>query len=229
LEKELDRHNLTLSKVDKVVLERFHAEELEDLLAGIGSGDIRINQLLNYLDTRYNKPTAEEEDRRVLERLEQKANTPFRPKPKDHIVVEGVGNLMTHIARCCQPIPGDTIQGFITMGRGVSIHRDDCEQLKELSRRNPERLIDAVWGENYSGGYGLTIRILSNDRSGLLRDITTVLANEKINVMGVRSRSNVREQTAEIDMELEIYNINAFNRALAKLSQLNDVISAKRL
>lgn len=229
LEKELDRHNLTLSKVDKVVLERFHAEELEDLLAGIGSGDIRINQLLNYLDTRYNKPTAEEEDRRVLEKLEQKANTPFRPKPKDHIVVEGVGNLMTHIARCCQPIPGDTIQGFITMGRGVSIHRDDCEQLKELSRRNPERLIDAVWGENYSGGYGLTIRILSNDRSGLLRDITTVLANEKINVMGVRSRSNVRVQTAEIDMELEIYNINAFNRALAKLSQLNDVISAKRL
>ncbi|MGY6039875.1 GTP diphosphokinase [Aeromonas sp. AE23HZ002T15] len=229
LEKELDRHNLTLSKVDKVVLERFHAEELEDLLAGIGSGDIRINQLLNYLDTRYNKPTAEEEDRRLLEKLEQKANVPFRPKPKDHIVVEGVGNLMTHIARCCQPIPGDSIQGFITMGRGVSIHRDDCEQLKELTRRNPERLIDAVWGENYSGGYGLTIRILSNDRSGLLRDITTVLANEKINVMGVRSRSNVREQTAEIDMELEIYNINAFNRALAKLSQLNDVISAKRL
>ena len=229
LEKELDRHNLTLSKVDKVVLERFHAEELEDLLAGIGSGDIRINQLLNYLDTRYNKPTAEEEDRRLLEKLEQKANVPFRPKPKDHIVVEGVGNLMTHIARCCQPIPGDAIQGFITMGRGVSIHREDCEQLKELSRRNPERLIDAVWGENYSGGYGLTIRILSNDRSGLLRDITTVLANEKINVMGVRSRSNVREQTAEIDMELEIYNINAFNRALAKLSQLNDVISAKRL
>ena len=229
LEKELDRHNLTLSKVDKVVLERFHAEELEDLLAGIGSGDIRINQLLNYPDTRHNKPTAEEEDRRLLEKLEQKANAPFRPKAKDHIVVEGVGNLMTHIARCCQPIPGDSIQGFITMGRGVSIHREDCEQLKELSRRNPERLIDAVWGENYSGGYGLTIRILSNDRSGLLRDITTVLANEKINVMGVRSRSNVREQTAEIDMELEIYNINAFNRALAKLSQLNDVISAKRL
>ena len=229
-EKELDRHNLSMSKIDKGnMLRRFNLESTDDLLAGIGSGDIRINQVLNYLDTCYNKPTAEEEDRRLLEKLEQKANAPMRQKPKDHIVVEGVGNLMTHIARCCQPIPGDSIQGFITMGRGVSIHRDDCEQLKELSRRNPERLIDAVWGENYSGGYGLTIRIISNDRSGLLRDITTVLANEKINVMGVRSRSNVREQTAEIDMELEIYNINAFNRALAKLSQLNDVISAKRL
>ncbi|OLF22658.1 GTP diphosphokinase [Aeromonas sp. YN13HZO-058] len=229
-EKELDRHNLSMSKIDKGnMLRRFNLESTDDLLAGIGSGDIRINQVLNYLDTCYNKPTAEEEDRRLLEKLEQKANAPMRQKPKDHIVVEGVGNLMTHIARCCQPIPGDSIQGFITMGRGVSIHREDCEQLKELSRRNPERLIDAVWGENYSGGYGLTIRIISNDRSGLLRDITTVLANEKINVMGVRSRSNVREQTAEIDMELEIYNINAFNRALAKLSQLNDVISAKRL
>lgn len=229
-EKELDRHNLSMSKIDKGnMLRRFNLESTDDLLAGIGSGDIRINQVLNYLDTCYNKPTAEEEDRRLLEKLEQKANAPMRHKPKDHIVVEGVGNLMTHIARCCQPIPGDAIQGFITMGRGVSIHREDCEQLKELSRRNPERLIDAVWGENYSGGYGLTIRIISNDRSGLLRDITTVLANEKINVMGVRSRSNVREQTAEIDMELEIYNINAFNRALAKLSQLNDVISAKRL
>ncbi|MGU5546148.1 GTP diphosphokinase [Aeromonas veronii] len=229
-EKELDRHNLSMSKIDKGnMLRRFNLESTDDLLAGIGSGDIRINQVLNYLDTCYNKPTAEEEDRRLLEKLEQKANAPMRHKPKDHIVVEGVGNLMTHIARCCQPIPGDSIQGFITMGRGVSIHREDCEQLKELSRRNPERLIDAVWGENYSGGYALTIRIISNDRSGLLRDITTVLANEKINVMGVRSRSNVREQTAEIDMELEIYNINAFNRALAKLSQLNDVISAKRL
>ncbi|KUE78329.1 GTP diphosphokinase [Aeromonas schubertii] len=229
LDKELDRHNLTLSKIDKVTLERFNAEELDDLLAGVGSGDVRINQLLNYLDTRYNKPSVEEEERRLLEKLEQKANTPFRPKARDHIVVEGVGNLMTHIARCCQPIPGDSIVGFITQGRGVSIHREDCEQLKELSRRNPERIIDAIWGENYSGGYGLTIRIESNDRSGLLRDITTVLANEKINVMGVRSRSNVKLQTAQIDMELEIYNIDAFNRALAKLSQLPDMISVKRL
>ena len=116
----------------------------------------------------------------------------------------------------------------------VPLTRTEFDILAALSSRpgvvwSRRQLIDAVWGENYSGGYGLTIRIISNDRSGLLRDITTVLANEKINVMGVRSRSNVREQTAEIDMELEIYNINAFNRALAKLSQLNDVISAKRL
>ena len=93
--------------------------------------------------------------------------------------MQGVGNLMTHVARCCQPIPGDSITGFITQGRGISIHREDCEQFKELSRRNPERIIDAVWGENYSDGYALTVRITANDRSGLLRDITTIIANEK--------------------------------------------------
>lgn len=210
------------------MLERFHAEELEDLLAGIGSGDIRINQLLNYLDTRYNKPTAEEEDRRLLEKLEQKANVPFRPKPKDHIVVEGVGNLMTHIARCCQPIPGTPSRASSPWDGGFH-PPGGLRAAQGAVASQPGAPDRCGLGENYSGGYGLTIRILSNDRSGLLRDITTVLANEKINVMGVRSRSNVREQTAEIDMELEIYNINAFNRALAKLSQLNDVISAKRL
>ena len=85
-----NRHNLSMSKIDKgSMLRRFNLESTDDLLAGIGSGDIRINQVLNYLDTCYNKPTAEEEDRRLLEKLEQKANAPMRHKPKDHIVVEG--------------------------------------------------------------------------------------------------------------------------------------------
>ena len=111
----------------------------------------------------------------------------------------------------------------------ISIHRDDCEQLKELSRRNPERLIEAVWGENYSGGYTLTVRITANDRSGLLRDITTIIANEKINVLGMRTRSNVKQQLAELDIDMEIYNIEALNRVLAKINQMDEVISAHRL
>lgn len=109
------------------------------------------------------------------------------------------------------------------------MHREDCEQLKELMRRNPERMIEAVWGESYSGGYTLTVRITANDRSGLLRDITTIIANEKINVLGMRSRSNVKMQTADIDIDMEIYNIEALNRMLSKINQMNDVVSAKRL
>ena len=95
------------------------------------------------------------------------------------MVVEGVGNLMHHIARCCQPIPGDDIVGFITQGRGISIHRADCDQLVDLQSHAPERIVDAVWGESYSSGYSLVVRVMANDRSGLLRDITTILANER--------------------------------------------------
>jgi GTP pyrophosphokinase len=238
LDKEVDRHGFHLSRDElaatvKEFYTRLSLMEFDDLLAGLGSGEVRINQLMNFLEQKLNKPTAEEEDRRLLEQLESKTQNRMKnTKPstgKGHIVVQGVGNLMTHVARCCQPIPGDSIIGFITQGRGISIHREDCEQFKELSRRNPERIIDAVWGENYSGGYELTVRITANDRSGLLRDITTIIANEKINVLGMRSRSNVKQQTADIDIDMEIYNIETLNRMLAKINQMNDVVNAKRL
>jgi len=235
LEKEMERHGFQLSREQltsmfKELYARYNVQEHEDLLAGIGAGDIRINQIMNFLEGKLNKPSVEEEEKKLLAQLEQKSQQRVQTQqPKGHIVVQGVGNLMTHIARCCQPIPGDSIVGFITQGRGISIHRDDCEQLKELSRRNPERLIEAVWGENYSGGYTLTVRITANDRSGLLRDITTIIANEKINVLGMRSRSNIKQQSADIDIDMEIYNIEALNRMLSKLGQMNDVISAKRL
>ena len=230
LEKELERLGLTFSLLNKPVLERFNVAHLDDLLAGIGGGDLRINQLLNFLQAQHKKPTSAEEDEAVLRQLALKAarKTPDI-KSKGHVVVQGVGNLLTNIARCCQPIPGDEIIGFITQGRGISIHRNDCEQLKELQSQHPERVVDAEWGENNAGGYQLTLRVVANDRSGLLRDITTILANEKINVTEFSSRANRKQQTATMDMELKIYNIDTLSRALAKISQLPDIIEAKRL
>ncbi len=90
-------------------------------------------------------------------------------------------------------------------------------------------MVDAVWGESYSSGYSLIVRVIANDRSGLLRDITTILANEKVNVLGVSSRSDVKQQIATIDMNIEIYNLQVLGRILAKTNQLPDVIEAKRL
>jgi GTP pyrophosphokinase len=234
LEKEMERHGFHLSKEAQAqmlreVYSRYNVHDHEDLLAGLGAGDIRINQLMNFFEGKLNKPSVEEEEKKLLAQLEQKSQNRVLSQPKGHIVVQGVGNLMTHIARCCQPIPGDGIIGFITQGRGISVHREDCEQLKELMRRNPERMIEAVWGESYSGGYTLTARITANDRSGLLRDITTIIANEKINVLGMRSRSNIKTQIADIDIDMEIYNIESLNRMLSKINQMNDVVSAKRL
>ena len=121
------------------------------------------------------------------------------------------------------------ITGYITQGRGISVHRSDCEQLQDLLEAHPERAIDVSWGENYAGGYTVTIRMVASDRSGLLRDITTILANVEINVLGVKSHSDVKTQTAVIDMEMEVYNIDRLTKVLALLNNMNDIMEAKRL
>ncbi|MFM2479502.1 GTP diphosphokinase [Celerinatantimonas sp. MCCC 1A17872] len=232
LDTELTRHGFKMADLE-LCIDRFNVTTLEDLMAAVGAGDVRINQLINQLEGILHQPSAEEEDRQALEQLEKTSahlkSQLKKPKAKDHIVVEGIGNLMTHIARCCQPIPGDLIQGFITQGRGISIHRADCEQLEELKQRSPERVIDAVWGDNLTGGgYSLTVRVIANDRSGLLRDITTVLANDKVNVVGMNTRSDVKAQTATMDIEVEVYNIDTLSRILTKISQLPGIIDARR-
>ncbi|WP_034916633.1 GTP diphosphokinase [Erwinia sp. 9145] len=228
LDSELDHLDINLKEAEKLLLPRYNVNSLDELLAAIGGGDIRLNQMSNFLQAKLNKPSAEEEDREALRQLTQKSYAP-RSKESGEVVVEGVGNLMHHIARCCQPIPGDDIVGFITQGRGISIHRADCDQLSELISHAPERIVDAVWGESYSSGYSLVVRVTANDRSGLLRDITTILANEKVNVLGVSSRSDTKKQLATIDMDIEIYNQQVLGRVLARLNQLPDIIDAKRL
>ncbi|MDR7344543.1 GTP pyrophosphokinase [Pantoea alhagi] len=230
LDNELNQLDISLKEAEKLLLPRYNVGTLDELLAAIGGGDIRLNQMVNFLQAKLNKPSAEEEDREALRQLTQKSHTPQRAgKESGRVVVEGVGNLMHHIARCCQPIPGDDIVGFITQGRGISIHRADCDQLADLMSHAPERIVDAVWGESYSSGYSLVVRVTANDRSGLLRDITTILANEKVNVLGVSSRSDTRKQLATIDMDIEIYNHQVLGRVLARLNQVPDIIDARRL
>lgn len=230
LDDELAHLGISLKEAEKHLLPRYNFNELEELLAAIGGGDIRLNQMVNFLQSQFNKPSAEEQDAAALKQLQQKTYAPQnRRKDDGRVVVEGVGNLMHHIARCCQPIPGDEIVGFITQGRGISVHRADCEQLAELRSHAPERIVEAVWGESYSAGYSLVVRVQANDRSGLLRDITTILANEKVNVLGVASRSDIKQQIATIDMTIEIYNLQVLGRVLGKLNQVPDVIDARRL
>ncbi|CAJ0990970.1 GTP diphosphokinase [Pantoea sp. Nvir] len=227
LDNELTQRDICLRKAEKLLLPRYNFTSLDDLLAAIGSGDVRLNQIVNFLQSKFNKLNVEEQDREGLRHL--KSYSPPSCKENSHVVVEGVGNLMHHIALCCHPIPGDDIIGFITRGRGISIHRFDCDQLAELGEHAPERIVDAVWCESHSIGYSLVVRITANDRSGLLRDITTILANEKINVLGVSSCSDTKKHMATIDMEIEIYNQQVLGRVLSRLNQVLDIIDARCL
>ncbi len=231
LENELTRLNIGLKQIEPHALARYNLKNLEDLYAGIGGGDIRLNHLINFLQNKLIKTTAQEVDEEILRHVANKsaANNQQKEKPRGYVIVEGVGNLMHHIARCCQPIPGDHIMGYITMGRGISIHRSDCEQFLELQQAHPERVVESIWSDNYASGFKISIRIIASDRSGLLRDITTVLANDKISVLGVSSRTDTKKQLATIDMEIELNNVQILSKILARLSKLDDVIEAKRL
>ncbi|MDO6527667.1 GTP diphosphokinase [Motilimonas sp. 1_MG-2023] len=229
LESELAKHQLKLNAAEPA-LKKINLSSMDDLFAGIGSGDVRINQLINIIQGLHHKPTAEEADRKALEEVEKRSAAATKKKrTQDHVVVDGVGNLMTSIARCCQPVPGDDICGYITQGRGISVHRTECEQLKDLEEVHPERIIEAQWGRSDSSGYSLTVRVTAMDRSGLLKDITTLLSNEKVNVLGVKSHSDTRSQTAIIDMELEINNVDSLSKVLSKVNSLKGVSETKRI
>ncbi|MFA0084141.1 GTP diphosphokinase [Vibrio sp. 10N.261.51.F12] len=231
LEVELAKVGATLKDAEQYALRRFNVNTPDELYAGVGSGDLRINQVINHINAQVNKPTAEEEDQKALAKLkesENKANQQSRPH-KDAVVVEGVDNLMTHLARCCQPIPGDIIKGYITQGRGISVHRGDCEQLGELRHHAPERIIDTVWGSGFVGSYIVTIRVEALERSGLLKDVSTLLTNEKVKVISMKSRNDYKLQLSIMDFDLELNNIEILSRVTMRIEQIKDVMKVKRL
>ncbi|RTZ15954.1 GTP diphosphokinase [Vibrio aquaticus] len=231
LEQELTRIGATLKDAEQYGLKRFNMNTPDELYVGVGSGDLRINQIINHINALVNKPTAEEEDQQALEKLQEAGNkAPAQSRPKkDAVVVEGVDNLMTHLARCCQPIPGDDIAGYITQGRGISVHRADCEQLEELRHHAAERIIDTVWGSGFVGSYILTVRVEAMERSGLLKDVTTLFANEKIKVTSMKNRVDYRTQMSIMDFDLEVTNVEILTRVSKRVEQIKDVMSVKRL
>ncbi|MCC5826360.1 GTP diphosphokinase [Alkalimonas sp.] len=220
LDSELAKLNLPMEHPAKV-LQRFNVNSMDELLVGIGGGDIKLTQVVHYLQSQQPKTNEPQID----PRLKQK---PSAPRVQSDVVVQGVGNLLTHMAGCCQPLPGDAIIGYITQGRGIAVHRDDCDQFKLMEAQHPERVVDANWGDQYASGYAVDIRILAHDRNGLLRDITSILANEKANVTQMNSHSNIKEQSVVITMTLELYNQDSLNKLLSKISQVSDVIEARR-
>ncbi len=236
IDREVLKHGLSLNKdqtvsVLKDKLSRFNVKSVPDLQAAVGAGDISINSVISVLDEVAIKEKREEEQADLSKIISNRSASEImqaKGRKQSQVVVNGVGNLMTHIAKCCQPIPGDEILGFITQGRGISIHRCDCEQLKKLAEQSPERLVDATWGENSDGGYTVTIRVTGQDYPGLLRDVTTIIANEKMNVLGVRSHVDRSIDVSIIDIDLLVLSIPVLTRTLTKLNELPKVISAKR-
>ena len=147
---------------------------------------------------------------------------------QDTIVIEGVGHLMSQLANCCKPVPGERIMGYITIGRGVSVHKENCDQLQHLLEQHPERQIEVNWSSDLNVGFETDIDIFCSDRTGLLRDITTVLANESVALLGVNSLSDKSRQTALITISVEVSDNQVLAKVIARLQQLKGVVDVKR-
>lgn len=222
LERELTR--LALPPVDfEKLADKANMRTGEDMFAALGAGDLRLAHLVNQAQ----QLVEPERPVEVLDLLPKRPSTKPGARRGD-VQIQGVGNLLTQMAGCCQPLPGDPIVGYITLGRGVTIHRQDCATVLQLSGREPERMIQVSWGPVPVQTYPVDILIKAYDRSGLLRDVSQVLLNERINVLAVNTRSNKDENTATMSLTIEIPGLDALGRLLARISQLPNIIEARR-
>ena len=147
----------------------------------------------------------------------------------ESVEVSGVGDLLCNYARCCRPVPPEPIVGYITQGRGVSIHRQDCGNLLGLHQRHPERVIEIKWGATSdSRAYPVDLTIHAFDRSGLIRDITAVIADDDANVIDLKSHTDKKSMEVMMELSIEIRDLPTLSTVISKLEQLSNVVSVRR-
>jgi GTP pyrophosphokinase len=219
LEKELARLNLGHDHESlESIAEQFKYEKLDDFLAAIGYGEINPHNVA----LKVVGPPSEES---ILKDLPSVESGSHESVPVSGITVMGVGDLLTRLARCCTPVPGDEIIGYITRGKGITIHRKDCPNIKAEDEK--ERLVTVDWGRTDARSYPVSIRIEAWDRDGLLRDIANVVAEEKVNMPAV-SATTYPDRTATIRATLDISTVDRLSRLLSKLEAIRDVLSVSR-
>ncbi len=216
LEKELERLGTNLPEMGGQLLKIFKFEELEDLFLQVGYGEISSQHISNKVAALIQP---EEIIETVVERRAPTVSTAIR--------VLGTGDLLTRIARCCNPVPGDVIIGYVTRGEGVTVHKTDCSNI--LHEDEKERLVDVEWGRAAGQLYPVAVHIDAWDRVGLLRDITTLVAEEKVNMVGVRTQEE-EDGRISIHVTLETMGLQQLSRLLSKLEGIRGVqrVSRKR-
>ena len=216
VEKELQREGRTATNLDWLA-QQLGFEKPDDLFVAAARGDWSVRQIEKAFAA---PPAALEEQDFTL------ATKKSKSEGGKGILVVGVDRLMTQLARCCKPAPPDAIAGFITRGRGVSIHRADCKDFLNISTRAPERVIDSQWGTQDGQVFPVDIEIEAHDRPGLLRDIGEILSREKVNVTATRSQS--RLQVARMAFTVEVTGLTALQKTLAALREVPGVAWARR-
>lgn len=226
LERELKR--LSIDNLSyEALAHQLKIQKVEDMMVAIGSGDIHVNKILTAIQTLV-KPLAEKQkaEKEIIMHVER--SLPKEPGTAE-VMVAGVGNLMSHMARCCKPIPGDEIIGYITLGRGVAIHRKDCTNILHANERSKARFVDVTWGEKITRQYLAQIKIHAYDRPLLLRDVSSILGAEHANVVDIKMQRSSNENMVDLDITIEIASIEILGKILSRIQQLPNILEVRRI
>ncbi len=228
---------IRLSEINKPeyqekVMSRYGFKDWDSILAAIGHGGLKEGQVANKLLYEYRKANPELlTDQDVIEHAEPAVHTRKNSAASGGIIVKGAEDVSVRFSRCCSPVPGDEIVGFVTRGRGVSIHRTDCVNIMHLPEADRARLIEAEWGSTDSNlsdtSYTTVISVYGNDRSGLLVDISKIFTEEQINISRVNVRTS-KNGTASIELGFDIHSKEELNRICNKISRVPDVLNVER-
>jgi GTP pyrophosphokinase len=230
IEKEIKRIGIPYVELFKneyiePMLERYKYKNLEEMYASVGFGTISPVKIIARMLIEYRKEHNEENIEQKIEELSQ--TKPRKTNVSNSgIIVKGIDNCLVKLSKCCNPLPGDEIVGYITKGRGVSIHRKDCVNVKDLlSEEN--RMIDVEWYDEQKVSYSADIEIFANDRSGLLADILKEIGTTKAKLMGVNTKTT-KERIAIINISIEIENLNEMNNVIKAIRKVESVYEVTR-
>ncbi len=228
LEREVKRIGMSYQELFKpefvdVAVNRYKFNSLDDMYASVGFGTITAGKIVSRVLEEYRKINKEEN---IEEKIEELKKTKEDKPSSSGIIVKGIDNCLVRLSKCCNPVPGDEIVGYITKGRGVSVHRKDCKNVKDLFEEE-NRMIDVSWYTDEPSSYNVDIVMFSNDRDGLLADIISTVTAEKAPLMAVNSKVS-KERIVITELTIEVNNIAQLNSVLKSLRKIDSVYDVKR-
>ena len=230
IEKEIKRIGFNHTELFKPefiqpALDKYKYKDLEEMYAAIGFGANSPVKVIARMLQEYKKAHEEENIEQKLEELATRKNT--RTKPSESgVVVKGIDNCLVKLSKCCNPLPGDEIVGYITKGRGVSVHRKDCVNIKDLISEE-SRMIDVEWYNQNESSYNVDIEVYSNDRAGLLVDVLKEIGTTKAKLMGVNTKTT-KERIAILEITIEIENLDELNKVIKAIRKVDSVYEVHR-
>lgn len=210
----------------KELAEEYNQKTIDDFFAQIGVGNISAKQALTRLIKKISDSTETEETLTV--KTKEEIPETYDEKSSSAVVVKGVGDVLIRFARCCTPVPGDEIAGYITRGRGISIHRKDCINFRELAEKSPECIVDVSWSGKPSGTFKVQIKVLAVDRPKLMSDITAVLSDFGVNIVNATLKTT-KEGVALFSFTFELGNTGILDKILKNIREIESVFEAYRV